>query len=39
MKAAATAANPGVNVVRIETDAEAAAYEAHIRKAVGTQRR
>ena len=33
---AATAANPGATVIRVETDAEGAAYEAHIRKADGT---
>ena len=33
---AAKAANPGATVVRVETDAEGAAYEAHIRKADGT---
>jgi uncharacterized membrane protein YkoI len=36
VEAAAKAANPGATVVRVETDAEGAAYEAHIRKADGT---
>ena len=36
VEAAALAANPGATVVRVETDAEGAAYEAHIRKADGT---
>lgn len=36
VEAAATAANPGATIVRLETDAEGAAYEAHIRKADGT---
>ena len=36
VEAAAIAANPGATVVRVETDAEGAAYEAHIRKADGT---
>jgi uncharacterized membrane protein YkoI len=36
VEAAAMAANPGATVVRVETDAEGAAYEAHIRKADGT---
>jgi uncharacterized membrane protein YkoI len=35
-EAAAIAANPGATVERVETDAEGAAYEAHIRKADGT---
>jgi uncharacterized membrane protein YkoI len=34
--AAAKAAHPGATVVRVETDADGAAYEAHIRKADGT---
>ena len=36
VEAAAKAAHPGATVVRVETDAEGAAYEAHIRKADGT---
>ena len=36
VEAAVKAANPGATVVRMETDAEGAAYEAHIRKADGT---
>ena len=36
VEAAAKAANAGASVVRVETDAEGAAYEAHIRKADGT---
>jgi uncharacterized membrane protein YkoI len=36
VEAAAVAANPGATVQRVETDAEGAAYEAHIRKADGT---
>jgi uncharacterized membrane protein YkoI len=36
VEAAAKAANPGATIVRVETDAEGAAYEAHIRKADGT---
>jgi uncharacterized membrane protein YkoI len=36
VEAAAIAANPGATVQRVETDAEGAAYEAHIRKADGT---
>ncbi|MDR7083618.1 putative membrane protein YkoI [Arthrobacter ginsengisoli] len=36
VEAAAKAAHPGASVVRVETDAEGAAYEAHIRKADGT---
>lgn len=36
VEAAVTDANPGATVVRVETDAEGAAYEAHIRKADGT---
>ena len=33
---AAKAANPGATVLRVETDADGAVYEAHIRKADGT---
>jgi hypothetical protein len=33
---AAIAANPGATVLRVETDAEGAVYEAHITKADGT---
>jgi hypothetical protein len=36
VEAAAKAANPGATVLRVETDADGAAYEAHIRKADGT---
>ena len=36
VEAAVKAANPEATVVRVETDAEGAAYEAHIRKADGT---
>jgi hypothetical protein len=36
VEAAARAAHPGATIVRVETDAEGAAYEAHIRKADGT---
>jgi uncharacterized membrane protein YkoI len=36
VEAAAIAAHPGATVQRVETDAEGAAYEAHIRKADGT---
>jgi uncharacterized membrane protein YkoI len=36
VEAAAIAANPGATVERVETDAEGAAYEAHIRTADGT---
>lgn len=36
VEAAVKAANPGATIVRVETDAEGAAYEAHIRKADGT---
>ena len=36
VEAAAKAAHPGATVVRVETDAEGAAYEAHIRRADGT---
>jgi hypothetical protein len=35
-KAAALAASPGATVQRVETDAEGAAYEAHILKSDGT---
>lgn len=37
VEAAAKAANPGATVVRVETDADGAVYEAHIRKADGTR--
>jgi hypothetical protein len=37
VKAAALAANPGATVIRVETDADGSAYEAHITKADGTQ--
>ena len=36
VEAAAKAAHPGATVVRVETESEGAAYEAHIRKADGT---
>ncbi|KRE64241.1 hypothetical protein ASG92_19485 [Arthrobacter sp. Soil736] len=36
VRAAAIAANPGATVQRVETDAEGAAYEAHIIKADGS---
>ena len=36
VQAVVKAAHPGATVVRVETDAEGAAYEAHIRKADGT---
>ncbi|WP_104043957.1 hypothetical protein [Arthrobacter sp. ZGTC412] len=36
VEAAARAAHPGATIVRVETDADGAAYEAHIRKADGT---
>jgi uncharacterized membrane protein YkoI len=37
VEAAAKAAHPGATVVRVETDADGAVYEAHIRKADGTR--
>jgi uncharacterized membrane protein YkoI len=37
VEAAVKAANPEATIVRVETDAEGAAYEAHIRKADGTK--
>jgi hypothetical protein len=37
VKAAALAANPGGTIQRVETDAEGAAYEAHMTKSDGTQ--
>jgi hypothetical protein len=37
VKAAALAAYPGGTIQRVETDAEGAAYEAHMAKADGTQ--
>lgn len=37
VEAAVKAANPDATIVRVETDAEGAAYEAHIRKADGTK--
>ena len=37
VKAAAIAANPGATVQRVETDAEGAAYEAHIINADGSR--
>ena len=36
VKAAALAAQPGATVLRVETDAEGAKYEAHIKKSDGT---
>ena len=36
VEAAVRAANPGATIVRVETDADGAAYEAHLRKADGT---
>jgi uncharacterized membrane protein YkoI len=36
-KDAALAANPGATIDRVETDAEGAAYEAHITKSDGTR--
>lgn len=36
VKAAALAAQPGSTVMRVETDAEGAKYEAHIKKSDGT---
>ncbi len=36
-KAAALAANPGGTIERVETDAEGAAYEAHMTKADGSR--
>lgn len=37
VEAVVKAANPDATIVRVETDAEGAAYEAHIRKADGTK--
>ena len=36
-RAAALAAVPGATVIRVETDSAGAAYEAHLRKADGTE--
>ena len=36
VKAAALAAQPGATVMRVETDAEGAKYEAHVKKSDGT---
>jgi uncharacterized membrane protein YkoI len=35
-RAAALAAVPGATVIRVETDSDGAAYEAHLRKSDGT---
>jgi hypothetical protein len=35
-RAAALAAVPGATVIRVETDSDGAAYEAHLRKADGS---
>ena len=37
VRAAALAAVPGATVIRVETDSAGAAYEAHLRKADGTE--
>ena len=37
VKAAALAAVPGATVIRVETDSEGSAYEAHLTKSDGTQ--
>ena len=37
VKAAALAAVPGATVIRVETDAQGSAYEAHLTKSDGTQ--
>lgn len=37
VRAAALAAVPGATVIRVETDSSGAAYEAHLRKADGTE--
>ena len=36
IRAAALAAVPGATVIRVETDSDGAAYEAHLRKADGS---
>jgi hypothetical protein len=37
VKAAALAAVPGGTIIRVETDSDGSAYEAHVKKADGTQ--
>ena len=37
VRAAALAATPGATVIRVETDSAGAAYEAHLRKADGSE--
>ena len=37
VKAAALAANPGATIIRVETDSAGSPYEAHIKKADGTE--
>ncbi|HEX4776891.1 MAG TPA: hypothetical protein VFW74_08975 [Acidimicrobiia bacterium] len=37
VRAAATAAEPGATIIRVETDSAGSPYEAHVRKADGTE--